>query len=266
MAISGVIEWLVSIPTAIWGSLLTGLLTLLGVVVGQIAIYYREKQEKNQETENLRSALITELRTIDEWLEFILHASHDIERVEANNYRFSVGEYEDIFENDFHAKIGLLVIGLERMSIPRDVYESNVGKIGELEADTVKAVIDAYRSIDSLKQSLQELGDLVEIEEMVLESDFDQSAAEILTRVEYTENEVLTAITRQKEALRQLGDDVNESDLTAVLLAFTEQSPQSEQQERTQEGFRRYIEEHSLSLEEISRGDHPMAQEEGPGS
>jgi len=83
---------------------LAGLMTLAGVVVGQYALRRREESKKEEEIEALRDSLAVELRSYDEWLEWLLYAAHDLEKMRENAYGLSEQQYEEAFETELQAR------------------------------------------------------------------------------------------------------------------------------------------------------------------
>lgn len=167
-------NWLTSIPVAIWGSLLAGGMTLVGVLIGQYAIHRRQERQAEKELEVLIDALIVELRTADHWLESLLYITHDLDK--AKEFTHSLTEEQiETFDTDRQLRLGALVFTPSQHRPSTNVFQSNADKIGKLDSEAARHVIEAYSSISVLKSSLQNLQDATNFEELMIKDDIDSS-------------------------------------------------------------------------------------------
>lgn len=263
-------SWLTGIPATIWGSFIAGLMTLAGVVVGQYALRRREENKKEEEIEALRDSLAVELRSYDEWLEWLLYAAHDLEKMRENTYGLSEQQYEDAFETELQARISLLRYAADGNPLTRDVYEANTRRIGELDSQAAEAVVRTYSLIERLNQHLTNLQDHVSHEELVFGKNINWETGAglspgVVMEKEQIEEMAARVVIFQKITLALLDGTGSSSDRAAFAFAYTVIEPKSEDDAMMQQFLQEYMEKYDIdSVEELtdSDADHPMAEEE----
>lgn len=261
-------NWLTNIPVAIWGSFITGAMTLAGVVVGQYAIRRRQERKAEKELEAVHDALAAELRTADEWLEQLLYVAHDLSKAQENAYALTEEQYEEAFKSDFNARLSIYRFTADNQQFSKDVFRSNANKLGEIDSEIAEAVIQTYNQIETLNKSLGNLKYAVSYEELASNSDVDWTtgaglSSEVFMLKQQIESAVFPAILFQKMTLARLGDTGTESDRAAVAFAFSHMEAQSKEQEQFQQYLQKYMEKYDIStFEELvsDEGNHPMAQ------
>lgn len=258
------------IPATIWGSLIAGLMTLAGVVVGQYALRRREERKKEEEIEALRDALAVELRSYDEWLEWLLYAAHDLEKMRENAYALSDEQYEETFETELQARISLLRYAADAIPFTRDVYEANTSRIGELDSQAAEAVVRTYSLIERLDRHLTNLQDHVSHEELVFGEDINwETGAGLSPGVVMEKGQIEEMVARvvifQKITLALLDGTGSPSDRATFAFAYTVIQPQSEDDAMMQQFLEKYMEQYDISsVEDLTdpEAEHPMAKEE----
>lgn len=239
-----------SIPVLIWGSIITGVMTLTGVLIGQYAIHRRQEKQAEKKLEALRDALIVELRTVDEWLKQLLYITHDTDKAKENSYGLTEEQQNILFESELKAQLGVYRFTADKQQFSETVFRSNADTIGELDSETAEAVVQAYKQIQILNQSLQNLRNAMEYETL-LNSDVDWETGaglgfDVFAAKEQITSGVTSAALLQKWALRMLGDTITDSDRDVGRLAYIHCNAQSEEHEQLQQ-LVSYMEENNLS-------------------
>ena len=254
--IEGILNWLTSVPATIWGSLIAGILTLLGVVVGQFSIYWREEEKKNQELDALRDAIAVELQTMDDTLEGLLYAAHDMEIAKENAYALTDEQYEETFKSDLQAQITFILTRVEEVPDGIEVYESNADKIGKLDTSEAEGVIHTHRALRSLYQRLQQFGSAINHDDLVLNDEINWKTGggldqEVLTEKAMIETQIVNVVVGQKMTRARLGYAPSDHDRALIAYALSRDSPKSKEHDRTQEFLDEYIEESDFSFENL---------------
>lgn len=263
-------SWLNGIPATIWGSLIAGGMTLIGVLVGQYALQRREEQKKEQEIESLRDSLAVELRSYDEWLEWLLYAAHDLEKMRENAYALTEEQYDEAFETELQARISVFRYAADGSPLTRDVYEANTSRIGDLDSQAAEAVVRTYGLIGRLDQHLKNLQELVTHEELAFGKDINWETGAGLSPGVIMEMEQIKELSArvlifQKITLALLDDTGSPSDRATFAFAYTQIEPKSEDDAEMQQFLKRYMAAYDISsVEELTDPDaeHPMAAEE----
>lgn len=254
-------NWITAIPPAVWGSLIAGLMTLLGVIVGQYAIQRREEWKNEEDVEALRNALAVELRAYDQWLEKLLYAAHDLEKLREDAYGLTEEEYGDAFKSDLHARISMFHYSVDDRPISRPVYKSNADKLGGLDPQTAEMVVRTHGLISSLNQHLENMKDEIGHEELALKTDIDWSTGAglppaVMFEVVHVKEMVARTLIYQKITLSLLGETPSESDLADVAFAFVKLEPKSEKDAEIQE----YLEQR-MKKDDVSSFEELIIQE-----
>lgn len=250
MMVQSLWNWVLSVPVSIWGSIITGIMTLAGVFIGQYAIHRRQEKQAEKKIEALRDALIVELRTVDEWLKQLLYITHDTDKAKESSYGLTEEQQNILFESELKAQLGAYRFTADKQQFSETVFRSNAGTIGELDSETAEAVVQAYKQIQILNQSLQNLRNSMEYE-ILLNSDVDWETGaglgfDIFAAKEQITNGVTSAALLQKWALRMLGDTISESDRDVARFAYIHSNVQSKEQKQLQQ-IAAYMEENNLS-------------------
>jgi hypothetical protein len=259
-------NWLTSIHPAIWGSLITGSMTLSGVVAGQLIIKRREESKKEEETQALQDALIVELRSYDEWLEWLLYTAHDLDKVREDTYGISDEQFNEAFRTEMNARIAMFRHAADVRPTAREIYESNTDRIGELEPRTAEMVVRTYMMLEKLDKHLQNLQNSVSHDMLTLNSDIDWSTGEglppeVIIEKTMIEDTVARAVVFQKPTLAVLGDKVSKSDREAFAFAYSNMEAKSEEEANFQRFLDQYMEKYDFSsFEDLvnSKTEHPM--------
>jgi len=265
-------DWVTGIHPTIWGSLLTGLMTLAGVLVGQFVIRYREERKKEEEIEALRDSLVVELRSYDEWLEWLLYAAHDLEKIQKNKYGLSEQEFNEAtktFETKLAARISLLRYAADDIPLTRDVYEANTSRIGELGSQSAESVVRTYSLIERLNKHLTNLQNHTSHEEL-LNEDINWETGEglptdVLIEKVQIEEMVARVVIFQKFTLALLGETSSPSDRATFAFAYTVIETMSKGDAKMKQYLQEYMEKYDIdSVEELtnSNADHPIMKEE----
>lgn len=262
MVLEAIWDWITGIPATIWGSLIAGILTLVGVILGQFSIYQREQEKKDRELEALRDALSVELQTMDEVLEGLLYAAHDIEKARANAYALSNEQYEETFKSNFQAQLTFILVGANEIPNGIDIYEANMDRIGELDSDEAESIIQTHKAIGRLYQSMQRFEDAISHDDLVFNEDVDWSSGaglntEVWIEKAQIESEIINAIVGQKMTLARLGHEPSDHDRTLVAYAISRDEPKSLEHDRTQRTVEKYIGNTDISFEDLPNGTNP---------
>lgn len=243
-------------------------MTLIGVLIGQYAIHRRQEKQAEKERETLRDSLAVELRTADEWLEQLLYITHDLSRAKENTYGFTEEQEAVLFESELKAQLGVYRFTADKQLYSETVFQSNAGKIGELDPETAEAVVRTYGQIKTLHQSLQNLKETLNYEVFASNSGVDWETGSgldfgVFAAEAQIKSSISMAIISQKITLLRLGDSISESDRVAFLFAYTHMRSQSKEHEQFQAFVESYIEKYDLSSVDdlvANEGDHPLAQ------
>ncbi|WP_157224614.1 hypothetical protein [Natronococcus occultus] len=252
--IEAVLEWLTSVPVAIWGSIIAGTMTLIGVLLGQYLLERRRERQKEEELEAFRDALIVELRAYDDVLKELLYAKYDMDKFREEKYALTDEQYSEVFESDPHARLTMYVSTGNSRSFSDEIFRSNADKIGELDTKTARIVLQAYDQMRQLDSALENLSDSITFEElMLIDSDVDwESGAgldpEVIHRRVEVEGQITPAILSQKYAIGVLDEDeITKDDRELVVFAHQHSDPKSEQQAETKQFLESYMDEYDLS-------------------
>lgn len=242
-------------------------MTLVGVLLGQYAIYRREERKAEKERESLRNALAVELRVSDDFLERLLYITYDTERFKEKFFRVTPKLFDEAFNSDLHAQLSNYRFTADQQPFSTSVYESNAGELGELDDKTARYVIEAYNQLGDLYTSLNHLSEVIGHDDLFLADDVDWSSGaglspEVLLHKTQIERNVRWAVIWQKFALSHLGDELSEDDRLAAVVAYSAGDPQSEDHRQLKQFIEKYRETHNLSLEDLVSGDHPKASED----
>lgn len=257
-------NWLTEIPTGVWSllgnlisSLIVGGLTLVGVLLGQHVIQRRQERKQEADVRSLRESIIAELRTHDEGLESVLYTAFDPQKMQERRYSLSEELYEEAFENERQAKLSILLASADNFLFSRTVYESNTGMIGELDSKTARLVIRTYDGTARVTRHLENLRNAVTHKELGIGEDIDWSTGgglppEVLIEAGQIESAIAGTVLIQKATLARLGDELSKSDRAAIVFAFTNLNPDSEEYARYQQLMKLYMEKsNAASVEEF---------------
>lgn len=236
--------------------------------MGQYGLQRREEKQREANIDSLRTALIAELRTVDEPLKSLLYMTHDMEKAKKEPYALTE-EQSELFESALQHRIGSYRYAADMHWFSNEVYQSNADKIGELSPETAAVVIKAYNSIEDLYQGLQNLAEAIEYDELMFTSDIDWSKGEIppprtLIPKHQIEITVSRAVISQKVALKMLGDTWSKDDKRVLVFAFSHKDPRNEDEAQIQKHLKAALEQsNASSIEELidNEEDHSMASE-----
>jgi len=128
---------LAEIPVALQASLITGIITLLGVVIGQTAIEYRRNTQKQEEIDAIKAALKSELKQM---------------------------QYIDELPDDWKSSEKVTSDGqipIEMIPpaehISTTIYNENASELGKLQADEVEKLVEFYGNIEYVKSLITDI-------------------------------------------------------------------------------------------------------------
>ncbi|TQQ81381.1 hypothetical protein [Halonotius roseus] len=128
---------LTQLPVALQASLITGFITLLAVVISQIAIEYRRNTQEQEEINAIKAALKAELRQ----MQYIDELPDDWKSSEK-------------VSSDGQIPIEMIP---PAEHISTTIYNENASELGKLDADEVEKLVEFYGNIEYVKSLITDI-------------------------------------------------------------------------------------------------------------